>query len=570
MNTSPGTKDMLVIDNKEFTLNQFINAIPPWKIHDIKNLSEKEIANIIETNRYKLTNNSLASREVELTDSFGETRNVSSYIKEAVETYNDASLKFCFVRGKDPTWTTKQKLEYHGYSYSSNEKLVFLFEAFSNKGFYLYEGFYKNAGAGITTDIKNDHKFSFVEMNIDGETKVNSLRTGEILSSTYSLYRYRYISLIKKNKPELFTNKLNIKKENEIKYSPNLIVVPKNKTYYDIDQKILEDFTGEVIISTDYGLTDRNFYVNGGIKFQNSIYNDSVIDSHFFSHKKMNLVLLHREDGPARIETKKAFLKAEEYYLYGHLIDKKEFATKVKELYSVDLILFTEEQVPEKFTGSCINVSISLETKHYVDGKIVEDKSSEIASSEIDLLKEQIKELTTVVNELKKSINLSQKKESENVVVQSKVLKIVKSDAKEVAKRIAAEKIKSLMKDILIKLLKSNKTKNVSSIQDFLNTEYGLAAIGICSSFILSNIASRLEEKYSQPLLQISEELRISSEVELTTEALDKLSVVFNNVLTQKEQELLVRVAVDSENNLNSAFEDTQEAVREPFKMIVG
>ena len=145
----------------------------------------------------------------------------------------------------------------------------------------------------------------------------------------------------------------------------------------------------------------------------------------------------------------------------------------------------------------------------------------------------------------------------------------IKSDAKIVATRIAAQQIVSTAKTLITKLLKQ-KGNTESTIAKFLNSNYGNAVTGAVAGVLLKSLASRFEGKYSKVIDEISDELRVSSEVliidELSTHILNASEVMFNQLTTTKD---LVRVAIEetkessdnNESDMLNATETAQKAI---------
>lgn len=112
--------------------------------------------------------------------------------------------------------------------------------------------------------------------------------------------------------------------------------------------------------------------------------------------------------------------------------------------------------------------------------------------------------------------------ESQKVKSESKIITTVKSDAKEVAKRIAVSKITKLISDSIIKLFNLKaKGKTKEDIEAFFNSEKGKALISVATGMLLPMIGEKLPEKYKELIMEFSEEFRISGETAIASEFAD-------------------------------------------------
>ena len=132
-------------------------------------------------------------------------------------------------------------------------------------------------------------------------------------------------------------------------------------------------------------------------------------------------------------------------------------------------------------------------------------------------------------------------KKSIEIPSTSKVKDIVKSDAREVAKRIAVQRVTTLTREMLIKLL--SKTKLKDSIKELLTSPVGKALHGVATSFIVEQLKAKVDVKYSDLLSEISRELRIQAETEISLELVSKLEESVGELFKGEEQ--LTRIVLD-------------------------
>lgn len=143
----------------------------------------------------------------------------------------------------------------------------------------------------------------------------------------------------------------------------------------------------------------------------------------------------------------------------------------------------------------------------------------------------------------------------------AKVKSIVESDAREVAKRIAANQIARFIQNILVASIKTNPSKT-KRLKEFLESEHGKAAIKLIASGAIPVLKQHLSSKYSEVLDELSEEFRIQGETDIATSIVDKVissisSIKLLNSITNEPEQ--VRVFVEKPLTLiNSDFDEVE------------
>lgn len=97
----------------------------------------------------------------------------------------------------------------------------------------------------------------------------------------------------------------------------------------------------------------------------------------------------------------------------------------------------------------------------------------------------------------------------------SKIVEIAKSDAKEVAKRIAAKQITSFVHNMLVEFMTKKQKKAKSEIETFFMSEKGKVVLGLAVGATIPLITNYFPEKYKDALLEISSEFRVQAETEI-------------------------------------------------------
>lgn len=135
-----------------------------------------------------------------------------------------------------------------------------------------------------------------------------------------------------------------------------------------------------------------------------------------------------------------------------------------------------------------------------------------------------------------------------------KLTEVIRSDAEIVAKRIAAEKIITLVQKLMTSLLHKTKKLSKTDVEKFFNSVYGKAVVGVSASFVLKSFNNKFESKYSSALEELSEELRVSSETEIASELVEKLAGMFSSGLSTESNSMESLVRIVSEATESSSF----------------
>ncbi len=135
-----------------------------------------------------------------------------------------------------------------------------------------------------------------------------------------------------------------------------------------------------------------------------------------------------------------------------------------------------------------------------------------------------------------------------------KVLQVVASDSKEVALRIAVQKINLLSKSILLKLFQKTK---YSKMEDILNSEIGKAMLKTITSALLEMLKSKFDNKYKLVLDEISKEFRIQAETDLSVELLTKIEEYLQSSPTMSF--IQTRISVENFNSEQIEVDNNQE-----------
>ena len=142
----------------------------------------------------------------------------------------------------------------------------------------------------------------------------------------------------------------------------------------------------------------------------------------------------------------------------------------------------------------------------------------------------------------------------------AKVKLIVESDAREVAKRIAAYQIARFIQNILVASIKTNPSKT-KRLKEFLESEHGKAAIKLIASGAIPVLKQHLSSKYGDVLDELSEEFRIQGETDIATSIVDKvLEAISSKTINQFETATnLIRVDVESTTKPEEQSESFEE-----------
>jgi hypothetical protein len=110
---------------------------------------------------------------------------------------------------------------------------------------------------------------------------------------------------------------------------------------------------------------------------------------------------------------------------------------------------------------------------------------------------------------------------------ENKFVKTVKSDAKEVAKRIAAQQVSSFVHKLLVEFLSKKQNKAKTEIEKFLISEKGKVAMSLAVGATLPLLIDYFPEKYRDVLQEIGSEFRIQAETEIALALTDNVVAPF-------------------------------------------
>ena len=145
-------------------------------------------------------------------------------------------------------------------------------------------------------------------------------------------------------------------------------------------------------------------------------------------------------------------------------------------------------------------------------------------------------------------------------------MEIAKSDAGEVAKRIAAAKITSIVHDLLLTILGANKTLKQKqtlkeNLQKVLASENGRAITSFSIGLLLPLIQSQLDPKYHSVLSSMSQEFRVQGE----TVAIEKLYDMVASPIVQTVKGSLNAFVEEPTEPVRVATDTDREKVQEEF-----
>ena len=147
-----------------------------------------------------------------------------------------------------------------------------------------------------------------------------------------------------------------------------------------------------------------------------------------------------------------------------------------------------------------------------------------------------------IIKDLLSEINVVPKKKEEEETSITKevvektaiktVINTIKSDSREVAKRLAAKKISDFSQNMLITILETAaaKNKNFEKLKDFLKSSKGNILIKFFSGISIDLLKDKLDPKYKDLLLEIASEFRIQSETDLSIEIIDLVQGLVSNI----------------------------------------
>jgi hypothetical protein len=110
---------------------------------------------------------------------------------------------------------------------------------------------------------------------------------------------------------------------------------------------------------------------------------------------------------------------------------------------------------------------------------------------------------------------------------ENKFVKTVKSDAKEVAKRIATQQVSSFVHKLLVEFLSKKQNKAKTEIEKFLISEKGKVAMSLAVGATLPLLIDYFPEKYRDVLQEIGSEFRIQAETEIALALTDNVVAPF-------------------------------------------
>lgn len=225
--------------------------------------------------------------------------------------------------------------------------------------------------------------------------------------------------------------------------------------------------------------------------------------------------------------------------------------------------------------------------------KEIERRSQKNINSETNTKTEIAAPLTASVASLKSEGTPASEEKKMTKSTKEKVFEIAKSDAVEVAKRVAVQQISNTIQDLLIELISSGKkgkqkTALKSNLEEFFSSEAGRAMVKFASGLMLPQLAT-YAEKYGMLKPQhvmivqvLSEEMRIQGETDATLHVIDMvtpmLSMLTSGLTSQfgslfssfEENVEPVRVALDSGVELNSTHEETVGSSAVALKTAMG
>lgn len=115
---------------------------------------------------------------------------------------------------------------------------------------------------------------------------------------------------------------------------------------------------------------------------------------------------------------------------------------------------------------------------------------------------------------------------------------VVKSDAREVSKRVAVKKTTQLVSAVLAKAVAPGDAKNKKvastrkSVQEALETENGKALVSILLGSMVPTFEEKIPEKHRELAKEIAQEARVQGEVALANNVLDSIaSPIFQSLL---------------------------------------
>jgi len=143
---------------------------------------------------------------------------------------------------------------------------------------------------------------------------------------------------------------------------------------------------------------------------------------------------------------------------------------------------------------------------------------------------------------------------------ENKFVKTVKSDAKEVAKRIATQQVSSFVHKLLVEFLSKKQNKAKTEIEKFLISEKGKVAMSLAVGATLPLLIDYFPEKYRDVLQEIGSEFRIQAETEIALALTDNVVAPFVSQLGHG----LSTFELFSGNNTERVRVQVSESLTEP------
>lgn len=215
-------------------------------------------------------------------------------------------------------------------------------------------------------------------------------------------------------------------------------------------------------------------------------------------------------------------------------IGKETFSKIAVELgkmgYNVVPSVGKDGSIELKFEPTILNGSGSMASAPFLDSgsmSKVWDSESKLSipllvSGAAPIGQQQVNLYVTSTVDAKDISNLFEKK-APSPPQQNKFIQVAKSDAKEVAKRIAAKQVTSFVHDMLVNFLTNKQKKAKTEIENFLMSEKGKVLLGFAVGATIPLITNHFPEKYREALMEIGSEFRVQAETEVAVEITDNV-----------------------------------------------
>jgi hypothetical protein len=193
-----------------------------------------------------------------------------------------------------------------------------------------------------------------------------------------------------------------------------------------------------------------------------------------------------------------------------------------KEEYEINCKRFSEQQYSPQISG------INLANFMPMSSPTQVSTTSPIYT--MPQLSENVKTIGSQLIEPQNKLESTEK----NKETSNKVIQIAKSDAKEVAKRIAAKQITLFVHNMLVEFLSKKQKKTKSEIEKFFMSENGKIILGFSVGALLPLITNHFPEKYKDVLLELSSEFRIQAETEIALNITETIITPFMHELVSR------------------------------------